>query len=119
MSSRVVLSFLTGALLAAGASWAVASSSRSIDVTLNSATQVNGTLLAAGDYRFSWSGPANKVDVTIEKGHKVVETTSARLEDRPDATPNEEIISRTPKAGAHVLEEVRLPGKTALVFVGS
>jgi hypothetical protein len=118
MSNRVFSSLCAVTAFAAGASWAAASNNRSIDVTLGSATQVNGTLLSPGDYHFTWSGRADKVDVTIERDHKVVETTTAKLENRPQATSREEVISRT-QSGSRVLEEVRLPGKTALVFAGS
>jgi hypothetical protein len=121
MSIRIFLCLSAAVVFAAGAGWASASNSHSIDLKLDSPTKVNGTLLKAGNYRLSWSDSgADKVDVTIEKGHKVVETTTAKLAVRAEATTNEEVISRTPKSGSHVLEEVRLPGdKTALVFAGS
>ena len=120
MSTRVFLCLSAAALFGAGATWAAASNSHSIDVTFSSAMSVNGKVLPAGDYRFAWSGAAEKVDVTIERDHKVVETTTARLEARPDSASEEEVISRTPKTGPQALEEVCPRGKkTALVFSGS
>jgi len=120
MSSRRLLSLSTAAVFAAGTPWALASDSHSVDVTLSSVMSVNGKQLSAGEYRFSWSGTADKVDVAIERNHKVVETATAKLEPRPDQGRDEEVISKTSPTGAKVLEELRLPGeRKALVFSGS
>lgn len=120
MSIRTILCLSAAFVFAAGASWASASDSHSVDVSLGSATSVKGQLLSPGDYRFSWSGSADKVDVTIEQGHSVVAKVAAKLEQRPDESRNQEVITRTPKTGSRVLEELRPAGeKTALVFSGS
>ena len=120
MSIRTFLCLSAAIVFAAGATWASASDSHSIDVSLSSVMSVKGKLLSPGDYRFSWSGSADKVDVTIEQGHNLVAKLEAKLEPRPNETRHDEVISRTPKTGDRVLEELRPAGeKTALVFSGS
>ena len=120
MSSRMFLSLSAALVFAAGASRALASDSHSVDVKLTAAMSVGGKQLAAGTYRFSWSGSADKVDVTIEKDHKLVEKATAKLEQRPDLAQNEEVISKASPAGARILEELRPRGeRQALVFSGS
>jgi hypothetical protein len=120
MSIRTFLCLSAAVAFAAGATWVSASDSHSVDVSLGSPMSVKGKLLSPGDYRFSWSGSADKVDVTIEQGRSVVAKVAARLEQRPDEALNQEVITRTPKTGSRVLEELRPAGKkTALVFSGS
>jgi hypothetical protein len=104
-------------LVAGGAAWSAAASSHSVGVTLAEATTVSGTVLPAGHYRFSWMGDGNQVNVIIKKDDNVVARTEARLEQRSQRAPSEEVITRTVKSGAQVLEQVRLGGKTTtLVF---
>jgi hypothetical protein len=118
MSSRSFLLLTTTTFFAAGAAWAA--TSHSVDVTLTSATTVNGKVIPAGDYRFSWTGDTNKVDVTIEHQNEVVAQAPATVKERPKASRQEEVIARTTKSGSQVLEELRLRGeKTALVFSAS
>jgi hypothetical protein len=119
MSSRIFLLLSAAVCFAAGAAWVSASDSHSVDVHLKAVTSVDGKMLSPGDYRFAWSGSADQVDVTISEGHKVVAQAQARIEQRPPSE-YQEVISKTPKSGTHVLEEVRLGGETkALVFSGS
>jgi len=119
MSRRVFLLLPAAVVFAAGPAWASTSNAHSIDVQLSSATKVAGKMLSPGEYRFSWSGSADKVDVTISRDHKMVVQAKAKLEQRPESQ-YQEVISNSPQPGTHVLEEVRLGGeRTALVFSGS
>jgi hypothetical protein len=119
MSSRAFLLLPAAVAFAAGAAWASSSDSHSVDVKLHSATKVAGKTLSPGDYRFAWLGSADKVDVTISRDHKVVARAQAQLKQRPKSE-YQEVISKSPQPGTHVLEEVRLGGQTtALVFSAS
>jgi hypothetical protein len=115
---NLVSALAVAALVLGGAAWSAASSSHSIGVTLAEATTVSGTVLPAGHYRFSWMGDTNEVNVTIKnRDDAVVAKTQAKLEQRSQKVPSEEVVTRTAKNGAHVLEQVRLGGKeTTLVF---
>lgn len=115
---NLVSALAAAALVLGGAAWSAASSSHSIRVTLAQATTVSGTVLPAGHYRFSWMGDTNQVKVTIKnRDDAVVARTQAKLEQRSQKASSEEVITRTVKNGAPVLEQVRLGGKTtALVF---
>jgi hypothetical protein len=120
MSSRSVVLLAAAALFAAGTARAIASESHSADVKLVVPTSVDGRLLAAGDYRFSWSEAGDKVDVRIEQGRKVVAKAEATVQELPQPSRQKEVISKTTEAGSRILEELRPRGETvALVFSGS
>jgi hypothetical protein len=103
--------------LAAGtAAWA-GSKSQSVKVTLDTPTVVSGKTLPPGDYRLSWVGDTSKVDVTFERDSRVVAQANATLENLPERSPEQELISRKLKDGERALEEVRPRHQsTALVF---
>jgi tetraacyldisaccharide-1-P 4'-kinase len=118
MNSRFLSVLAAATLVLGGAAWSAASSSHSVGVTLAEATTVSGTVLPAGHYRFSWMGDSNQVNVVVKnEDDNVVAKTQAKLEQRSQRAPSQEVITRTAKSGGHVLEQVRLGGrKTALVF---
>jgi hypothetical protein len=116
MMRRVILLVAAATLVAGGAVWA-GTQSHSVDVTLTTPTVVSGQKIPAGDYRLSWDGDSSPVQVSIEKGSTVVAKVEAKVEQRADSSPHEELISRTAKDGTKALEEVRLRHqKAALVF---
>jgi hypothetical protein len=120
MSSRIWLLLTAASFLAAGAAPAIASRSRSVHVTLTAPLTVSGKTIPAGDYRFSWAGDANKVDVSIEQHNKVVATAEATVKQLPTASRQEEVIARVSKSGQQVIEQLRLRGETTtLVFPAS
>jgi hypothetical protein len=120
MSSRSLLLLTAAALFVGGAAWASEAGTHSVDVTLTSPTTINGTVVQPGDYVFSWMGDTNKVNVNVERDHKVVAKAQARVVERKRSSDQEEVISRTMDNGAQVLEELRLRGQdTALVFKAS
>jgi hypothetical protein len=110
-----------GALAAAGAAWAVASESHSVEVSLTEPTTVCGKAVPAGDYHFSWTEEgADTVGVTVERGRKVVTEVRAKVKERAEASPNEAVVVKAATPGTQILEEVRLRGdKTVLVFPAS
>jgi len=116
MMHRMALLVVAGALVTAGVAWAK-TKSHSIDVTLSTPTVVSGQRIPAGDYRMAWTGGPTDVQVTFEKGSKVMAQVNAKLEERATPAPEGELISRTTKAGQQTLEEVRFEKqKTTLVF---
>ena len=116
MVRRMALLVAAGILAAAGAARA-GTKSHSVDLSLSTPTVVSGQRIPAGDYRLSWAGDSSPVQVSIEKGSKVVAKVDARVEQRAETSRDGEQISRTMKPGTRALEEVRLPHqKTALVF---
>jgi hypothetical protein len=120
MKVRFLSVLATAVLVVAGAAWSSAAARHSAAVTLLQPTSVSGTVLPAGRYHFSWTGDTDKVDVTIKNEHNVVVKTDARLEERSQPAPNQELITKTAKSGSQVLEQLRLGGqRTALVFSGA
>jgi len=118
MIRRIVLFLAAATLAAGGAAWAAAKS-HSVEVSLAVPTAVSGTMIPAGDYHFRWTGDTPKVDVTVMDGRKVVAKASATVQERTEAVNDEEVLARKAASGSQVLEEVRLPGKTVLVFPAS
>ncbi len=117
---RLVLLVAAGTLAAGSAAWAGSHKSHSIHVILDTPMIVSGKALPAGDYSLSWMGEAPKVDVTFKRDAKVVAEASAKVEQLPQPSREEEVISRSLKDGKQALEEVRLRNqKTALVFSAS
>jgi hypothetical protein len=116
MLRRTSLMLAAAALVVAPAAWVAASDS--IHVTLTEPTSIDGKVIPAGDVHLSWQqGPKDTVNVKVEENGKVVTTAQARLEPRETASPEQELVLRTPKAGKQILEEVRMRGETeALVF---
>ena len=113
---RVVLLVVAGTLAAGGSAWA-RTNSHSVDVKLDTPMVVSGLQLPAGHYHLSWTGDSPSVNVAIERGSKVVAKVDAKVEQRAERSPDEELITRTTKDGSRALEEVRLGGKkAALVF---
>jgi hypothetical protein len=107
------------ALLTAGAGWAAASSQRSANVTLTTPTVVAGKVMPAGDYHFRWTPGSAQVDVRVEErgGKHVVTEVRAKVQERPKAYGDDELVVRTAASGKQVLEELRLAGhKAVLVF---
>ena len=114
---RRIAFLIAAGTLAAGAAAGAGTKSHSVDVTLTAPTVVAGQQIPAGDYRLSWDGDSSPVHVSIERGSTVVAKVDAKVEQRAEKSPGEELISRTMKDGKKALEEVRLANQTtALVF---
>src|SRR5215468_6865388 len=53
--------------------------------TLSNPAQIGGTQLKPGDYKATWEGTGNDVQVKILQGKNVVANTSAKLVDKQNA----------------------------------
>lgn len=84
---------------------------------LNTAAELNGKSLAAGDYKVSWEGQGPEVNVTISQGKKMVLTAPARLVERESKAPRNAVVMRTNGGGTGSIVELQLAGKqSVLVF---
>lgn len=81
-------------------------------ITVISGGQVAGQALAAGEYKMTWTGEGDQVQVQIMAGKKTILTAPAKLVDRPQASSNDAVLISEGK-----IKEVRFSGKkTVLVF---
>ena len=109
------------ALAAAGTSWA-ASGSHSVRVTLTEPTLVGQTMMAPGDYHFSWTDATDTVGVTIgsDRSDRAVAHVEASLQRRTQAYSRQEEVFKAGRPGTRILEEIRLRGDAGvLVFPAS
>ena len=113
---RIALLVVAAALVSGSAAWA-GLKSHSTHVKLAEAVTVGGKMLPAGDYHVTWSGDSSRVQVTFERRSQVFAKADATLEQRAEASPQEEVISRVTKSGQRALEELRFHNeKTVLAF---
>lgn len=84
----------------------------SMNVTVSHDTLVAGKQLKAGDYKLSWAGNGNDVQVTFKLNGKDVATVPAKLVDRDSKAIANSVVLNGDK-----LTEVWVGGKkSALVF---
>ena len=103
----LVLTLSATALAAGGAS----------TIKLHSAVQVNGTSLAAGEYKVKWESHSPETDVTFLQGKKAVATAHAKLVDRDQASREDSVVTRLNSDGSQTIVEIRCEGKkSVLVF---
>jgi hypothetical protein len=79
-------------------------------VTLFSPVQVNGKQLLAGDYKVSWTGNDNNVQVTFKHGKSDVVTAAAKVVER-SATPTRTAVVNDNGS----LKELQFQGKKAIL----
>lgn len=78
--------------------------------------QMNGKPLAAGEYKITWQGNGNKVDITVLKNNKPVATTTAKVTELEAPAPYDSVMLRT-EGNNKNLTEIRFGGKkSAIVF---
>ena len=121
MFRRSLLIVAAAAFAAAGTSWA-ASGSHSVRVTLTEPTMVGQTMVAPGDYHFSWTESTDTVGVTIgsDRSERAVAHVQASIQRRARAYSRQEQVFKAGKAGTQVLEEIHLRGDArVLVFPAS
>lgn len=81
-------------------------------INVISSGQIAGQSLAAGQYKMTWSGEGDQVQVQIMSGKKTLLTTPAKLVERPYASSSDAVLISEGK-----IKEVRFSGKkTVLVF---
>lgn len=97
-------------MLALAAAFAAATGSAR--VTLNNAAQLNGTKLAAGTYKVTWTAEGEKAQVVFKNGNTEVKA-NAKIVELKVAPANGAVVKNT----AGELKEVWFGGKTTtLVF---
>ena len=86
-------------------------------VTLTKSANVNGAMLAPGDYNVTWSAPGGDPTVSFMKGKETVASAQAQWVDRGVKYDNDAVIYSNDGNGASHIIEIRFAGKAqALVF---
>jgi hypothetical protein len=93
---------------------AFAAESGSGKIHLTNSVKVGSTELPAGDYKVTWSGSADKAQVTLTQG-KNVATTTARIE---AAHQNNDSVIVTEQNGSRTLNEIQVHGTTLVLQNG-
>jgi hypothetical protein len=79
---------------------------------------INGTKLAAGDYKVQWEGTGPSVELSITQGKKVIAKVPARMVNLEQPSQTDAAVLRTGGDGTRALSEVRLSGKKFALAVG-
>lgn len=106
--------FLGLALLLATSAFAANKGSLSVQ----EAVTVNGTRLAAGDYKVQWDGNGPNVELSITQGKKVLAKVPARMVNLDQPAQGDSAVVRNNNDGSKSLTEVRLSGKRFAFAVG-
>jgi hypothetical protein len=106
--------FLGLALLLATSAFAANKGSLSVQEPL----MVNGTRLAAGDYKVEWEGTGPNVELSITQGKKVIAKVPAHMVDLGTASPSDAAVVKNNGDGVRSLSEVRLGGKKFAFSIG-
>ena len=112
------LAVFAAVLLVGLGSHAVAAGRQSLNVDLTEETSLAGTKLAAGKYKISWTAGEAETQVKVTQGRKVVATGKAKRVERPQASPDDQVVSRKDASGAFALSEIRLRGEKSVLVVG-
>jgi hypothetical protein len=117
MSSKKILgSLILGlAIFSVAAISTFAAGSRTFNIL--SPVSLNGTPIAAGEYKVSWQTHSPDATVTFAKGHKAITTAPGRLVESNTKFDRDMVISRIQPDGTRVLLELRLGGTNqSIVF---
>ena len=106
--------FLWLALLLATSAFAINKGS----LTIQEPVTVNGTKIAAGDYKVQWEGTGPNVELSITQGKKVVAKVPAHMVDLGAPSPSDAAVVRNNGDGGKSLSEVRLSGKKFSLSIG-
>jgi hypothetical protein len=106
--------FLGLALLLATSAFAANKGS----LTVQEAVTVNGTRLAAGDYKVQWDGTGPNVELSITQGKKVLAKVPARMVNLDQPAQGDSAVVKNNDDGSKSLTEVRLSGKKFAFAVG-
>ena len=99
------------------ASHAVAAGRQSLNVDLTDETSLAGTKLAAGKYKISRTTGEAETEVKVTQGRKVVATGKAKRVERPQASPDDQVVSRKDSSGTFALAEIRLRGEKSVLVM--
>jgi len=103
------------ALLLATSAFAASKGSLSVSDSVN----VAGTQLKPGDYKLSWEGTGQNVELTILQGKNVVAKTQARMIDLNSASRSDATVVSNNSDGSRSLSEIRFGGKKYALAIGS
>ncbi len=81
------------------------------ELSLRSATTVNGTKLKAGDYKLLWDGSGPNVEVSIMQGKNVVAKVPAKLVDLQSPAQYNAALLKSNDDGTSTLAGARFEGK--------
>jgi hypothetical protein len=80
--------------------------------------QINGKQLPAGQYDVKWEGNGPNVQVSIERGKKVMATVPAHVVDLQDKAPSDTSIVNRNDDGSRSLTQIRFGGKKYALSIG-
>jgi hypothetical protein len=106
--------FLGLALLLATSAFAANKGS----LTVQEPVMLNGTKLAAGDYKVQWDGNGPNVELSITQGKKVIAKVPAHMVDLDSPAQSDAAVVKNNGDGTKSLTEVRLSGKKFAFAVG-
>jgi hypothetical protein len=106
--------FLGLALLLATSAFAANKGS----LTVQEPVTINGTKLAAGDYKLQWEGNGPSVELSITQGKKVLAKVPARVVNLDQPSQSDATVITKNGDGTRALSEVRLSGKKFALAVG-
>lgn len=106
--------FLGLALLLATSAFAINKGSLSVKEPL----MVNGTKIAAGDYKVQWEGNGPNVELSITQGKKIIAKVPAHMVELDAPSSTDATVVRDNGDGMRSLSEVRLNGKKFAFSIG-
>lgn len=106
--------FLGLALLLATSAFAINKGS----LTVQEPLMLNGTKLAAGDYKVEWDGKGPDVELSITQGKKVIAKVQAHVVDLDSPAQSDAAVVKNNGDGTKSLTEVRFGGKKFALAVG-
>jgi hypothetical protein len=106
--------FLGLALLLATSAFAANKGS----LTVQEPVMLNGTKLAAGDYKVEWDGKGPNVELSITQGKKVIAKVAAHMVDLDSPAQGDAAVVKNNGDGTRSLTEVRLSGKKFAFALG-
>ncbi len=80
--------------------------------------QVNGKQLPAGQYDLKWEGNGPNVQVSIERGKKVLATVPAHVVDLQEKPSTDTIVVNKNDDGSRALTQIRFGGKKYALAIG-
>jgi len=87
-------------------------------LTVQEPVMLNGTKLAAGDYKVQWDGNGPNVELSITQGKKVIAKVPAHMVDLDSPSQGDAAVVKNNGDGTKSLTEVRLSGKKFALAVG-
>jgi 2-methylaconitate cis-trans-isomerase PrpF len=114
--SKIIFASL--ALLLAGSAFA-ANAAHKQSFELSAPTQVNGTLLPAGEYQAQWEGSGPSVQVSITQGKKVIATVPAQVVQLAQASSENQAEIKNASSSDRQLTSLQFSGKKYALDLGS